>query len=85
MPRRTWPPALAIETAGLPHPWRATYARLLRDRHGIELRSIGGCVLDDVTVKHIASYNAVMEAEISRRFGAHALEKARAEVQRLGP
>ena len=76
---------LAIETAGEAATWRSTYARLLQDRHGIELREVAGCVVDRETVQHMDAYNAVMKAEISRRFGADMLEKTAEEAQRIHP
>lgn len=76
---------LAIETAGLPAPWRTTYARLLRERHGIELRSVAGCMIGEETLQHMKSYNSLMEAEISRRFGADLLEKTANEARRITP
>lgn len=75
---------LRLETAGFPAPWVGSYARLLRERHGIEVRSVAGCVIDKETLQHMEAYNAVMEAEISRRFGKDALEKTAGEAQRLG-
>ena len=76
---------LAIETSGLPAPWRTTYARLLRERHGIELRTVAGCMIGDEDLQHMKSYNSLMEAEISRRFGADLLEKTADEARRLSP
>ena len=74
---------LVIEEAGLPQIWEGTYSRLLRERHGIEVRYVAGCLIDQETVKHMKAYNAVMKAEISRRFGKEALEKAATDAQRL--
>lgn len=76
---------LAIETVGEAATWRRTYARLLHDRHGIELREVAGCVVDRETMQHMDAYNAVMKAEISRRFGADTLEKTAEEAQRIHP
>jgi hypothetical protein len=76
---------LAIETAGMPAPWRSTYARLLRERHGIEILEVAGCIVDEGTMQHINAYNGVMKAEISRRFGADTLEKTAEEAQRMHP
>lgn len=75
---------LGLETAGLPAPWVGRYERLLRERHGIEVRSAAGCVIDKETMQHMEAYNAVMKAEISRRFGKDALEKTADEAQQLG-
>jgi hypothetical protein len=47
---------LGLETAGLPAPWNGTYARLLRERHGIEVRSVAGCILDGETMQHMDAY-----------------------------
>ncbi|MEK7951424.1 FEKKY domain-containing protein [Luteolibacter soli] len=76
---------LGLETAGMVSPGIATYERLLYERHGIQVRSVSGCVIDKKIMQHMEAYNEVMKAEISRRFGEDALEKIADEAQRLKP
>jgi hypothetical protein len=66
---------LAIEEWGLPMPQR--YDQLLRERFNVEVRQTFGDVNVPATVMgHAKGYNDVSQAEIARRFGAHALEEA---------
>jgi len=76
---------LALESFGLPAPWAGTYARLLRERYGIEKRSVAGCVVDSGIVSHADGFNEVMRAEIKRRFGVDVFERTAAEAKRLSP
>jgi len=73
---------LIIESFGLPPPWDADYAKLLKERYGIELRAVAGCVVDDNIVGHRKGYNEVSEAEIQRRFGSDILEKTQLEAKK---
>lgn len=57
------------------------YARLLRECIGVEYRSVAGCVVAEHLVKKTHAYNAVMTAEIERRFGTHALTNLRDEAR----
>jgi hypothetical protein len=66
--------ALAIEEYGLPKPQQ--YDQLLRERFNVEVRHTFGDVNVPATVMgHAKGYNDVSQAEIARRFGAHALEE----------
>jgi hypothetical protein len=76
---------LANEGFGLPASWASTYDRLLRQRYGVESRSVAGCVVTSEIVGHAVGYNEVMDAEIKRRFGADVFERTAAEAERIGP
>jgi hypothetical protein len=76
---------LAVETAGLPAPWQPTYAHLLRERYDIELRTVGGCVVTPDMDQHRTGYNEVMQAEITRRYGAKIFDRTAEEARRTGP
>jgi hypothetical protein len=60
---------LRLKTYGLPPPWHATYAGLMKQRLGVELRGVAGCNVDDGLRRRVEGYNRRMEAEIARRFG----------------
>ena len=71
---------LALETFGLPAPSSGEYRKLLLERYGIDVRSIGGCVVDKELVGHARGYNEVAMKEIERRFGIDIFEKTQADA-----
>jgi hypothetical protein len=73
---------LAIEESGL-GAGTGHSVRLLRERYGIEIRAIAGCIVDENILGHEAGYNAVSEAEIDRRVGRDRVAAAREEGYRL--
>jgi hypothetical protein len=74
---------LALETMGLPAVWRGTYMDLLKERHGIQLRAVAGCIVNSSITGHARGFNEIMTAEIAKRFGADALDKVRTDAERL--
>ena len=76
---------LELRGYGLPVPWVPTYAHLLKERLGVEYKSVAGCVVTERLVERTDAYNHVMEAEIERRFGADALAKLREEARSTRP
>jgi len=72
---------LAIKMYGLPSPSRPLFTRLLHERYGIELRTVAGCLVSDHELAGWNAYNSVMEAEITRRFGADAIQKTFTEAE----
>lgn len=73
---------LVLRTYGFAYAGSTNYARLLKERLGVEIKSAGGCVVDARIIGETNAYNEVMKAEIARRFGKDALEKIQAEAQR---
>ena len=69
---------LAVETCGLPISNSGAH-RLLRERYGIHVRSVGGCVVNSRLRAHIAGYNELSGAEIEQRFGKDVWDNAREE------
>jgi hypothetical protein len=57
--------------------------RILRDRFGIEIRAVAGCLVNERIMGHQEGYNSVSESEIERRFGLKRVEAAREEGHRL--
>lgn len=72
---------LAIESYGYMPLGEAVYSRLLKERYGVELRPVAGCVVDEEILGHAAGYNEVMEAEIQHRHGPDTLDKALQEAR----
>jgi energy-coupling factor transporter transmembrane protein EcfT len=73
---------LAIEESGL-GAGTGHSVRLLRERYGIEIRAIAGCIVNENILGHEAGYNAVSEAEIERRIGSNRIAAVREEGHRL--
>jgi hypothetical protein len=73
---------LALETMGLPPVSRGAYRDILKERHGIQLRAVAGCIVNSTITGHARGFNEVMTAEIAKRFGPDALEKAGADAER---
>ncbi len=72
---------LALETMGLPPVSRGAYIDLLKQRHGIQLRAVAGCLVTPSLTGHARGFNEVMLAEIQKRFGPDALEKAERDAE----
>jgi len=58
-----------VQSFGLPARWRPDYARLLRDRYGIEHRTVAGCVVSGSLLSYVSAYNSVSKAAARRKFG----------------
>lgn len=52
------------------------FARLMRNRFGVEVVAVAQCVVTDELVVRTKGYNACVEAELGRRFGPDALRQA---------
>ncbi len=63
---------LRLKTYGLPAPWFTEYSTLMRDRLGVSLQGVAGCVVDERLRLHVEGYNRRMEKEIGQKFGADA-------------
>ena len=74
---------LALRTYGLPAYWARDYRRLLRERLGVELRSVAGCLIDSKVAGDTFLYNRVMTEEIERRFGAGILKHLEEEAEAM--
>jgi hypothetical protein len=74
---------LRIEVCGPPPaPWYLEYMRLLRQRHGIEVEFVAGCVVTESFVAKMDAYNERMVREIHSRFGAGVLETASRDARK---
>ncbi|EEF59911.1 hypothetical protein [Pedosphaera parvula] len=58
-----------VQGFGLPAKWRPDYARLLRERYGIEHHTVAGCVVSDSLVSYVGAYNSVTKTAAQRKFG----------------
>jgi hypothetical protein len=58
-----------IKVYGLPFAWDREYARLLRERYGVTVNFVAGCVVTRDLQHYADGYNAVSEARVRSRFG----------------
>jgi len=57
-----------VKTYGLASGWSPHHAALLWERYRIEKRAVAGCVVDDALEGYVKAYDAVVKAEMDRRF-----------------
>jgi len=66
---------------GYPMPWTPEYTHLLRERYGIEVRTVAFCTPSESEVEYFRAYNAVSTEAAIHRFGhdifAESVEEAR--------
>ncbi len=58
-----------ILSYGLPPLWLPEYARLLKERYGVELHSVAGCIVSKTLVSYADSYDAVSAAAVNHKLG----------------
>jgi len=78
-----------VKVFGLPPPWAGEYARLARERYGVEVNAVAGCVVTQDLVWYVDGYNSVAEPRIRARHGkdifAECAEEARAAWELAHP
>jgi hypothetical protein len=67
---------------GLPGPGRAEYARLLRERYGIEYRPVALCIVSPTVVAYVDNYNGVSTAAANRKFGHDVFKECAEEARK---
>jgi hypothetical protein len=58
-----------ILSYGLPPSWLPDYARLLKERYGVELHPVAGCIVSNGLVSYVDGYDEISAAAIIRKFG----------------
>lgn len=76
-----WRGHYVVLAYGLPSPWRRQNAQLLRDRYGIEVRTVALCIVSETLRSYVDSYDEVSAAAANQKFG-HDVFKECAEVAR---
>jgi hypothetical protein len=66
---------------GLPPEWRPEYAQLLKERYGIDVRTVALCIISETLRSYADSYDKVSIAAVKRKFGHDVFEEC-AEVAR---
>jgi len=64
-----WRGHYVVLAYGLPPPTRPEYAKLLRQRYGIEVRTVALCMVSETLTSYADSYNEVSAAAANRKFG----------------
>jgi len=70
-------------TFGLPPPERPTYARVLSERYGIEVRAVAGCIVSKSLISYVHGYNTVSVAAANRRWRRDVFEDSWQEAERI--
>jgi hypothetical protein len=70
-----------ILSYGMVNPWFPEYARLMRERYGIEGRMVAGCIVSESTCGYVESYDAVSLAEARRRYGRDIAQETMEEAR----
>lgn len=76
-----WRGNYVVLAYGLPPPWRPQYAQLLRERYGIEVRTVAKCIVSETLRSYADSYDEVSHAAANQKLG-HDVFKECAEVAR---
>src|SRR4029078_4276378 len=75
---------LEIRVFGPSADWWSSYATLLQDRLGVQLRIVAGCDVTKQLFDSVTAYNKVMEAEIELRFGKGILDRVKDDARMRG-
>jgi hypothetical protein len=74
-----------ILSLGLPAPWRSEFARILRERYGIEQRVVAGCVVSPVLLAYTEGYNRVSMTAANRKFVHDVFKESAGDAMRRMP
>lgn len=73
---------LMILTYGLQAPWSLAFMEVLHRDHGVELRTVAGCIVTGDLMRYVDAYNEVMERHLisvhGKDFFDREIRKARA-------
>lgn len=64
-----WRGHYVVLAYGLPVPWRSQFAQLLRERYGVEVRTVALCIVSETLRSYADSYDDVSAADANHRFG----------------
>jgi len=74
---------------GMPPISRSEYSRLLKEKYGVEVHAVAGCIVSQSLVTYVNSYNRVVEEGAKRRFGhdifSEEQREANASMRKLHP
>ena len=64
-----WRGHYVVLAYGLPSPWRPQYTQLLRERYGIEVRTVALCIVSETLRSYADSYDEMSAAAANQKFG----------------
>lgn len=67
---------------GLPDRSRTGYATLLRQRYGVELRAVAGCIVSKSLQDYVDAYDGISIDAANRRFGHDIFKETRDEAEK---
>ena len=76
-----WRGHYVVLAYGLPPPRRHQYAQLMRERYGIEIRTVALCIVSETLRSYVDSFDEVSHTAANQKFG-HDVFKECAEVAR---
>jgi hypothetical protein len=71
-----------ILTYGIANPEGSPYANLLRERYGVELHAMAGCIVSKSLVDYVAAYNEVSTTAVRGKFGRDVFRETHDEVEK---
>ncbi|MBI5821044.1 MAG: hypothetical protein HZA88_18910 [Verrucomicrobia bacterium] len=71
-----------VQSYGHPAFWKREYAKLLRERYGIECRTVAGCCVWDSLVSYVRAYNGVVKAAMKRKFGRDVFKECAEDAEK---
>ncbi len=74
-----------VLTYGLPPRSRAEYARLLKERYGVQLRAVAGCIVNESLRSYASAYNKVTVVAINEKAGHDVFKECSEEAERRYP
>ena len=76
---KSW--GLARASIGVVSSSTDVYESMLWERYKIRLETVGGCLVDDDTMRYVAGYNEVSIAGIEAKYGKELFTKVRKEAE----
>jgi hypothetical protein len=72
---------LEVKVYGEPCPWDHAYARLLKERYGVEFNRVAYCVVTPGLVSYVRGYNSISVPRLNGRFGRDIFGECAAEAE----
>lgn len=67
---------------GLPPAWRPEYSRLLKEKYGIETRTVAFCIVSETSRSYADSYDEISTAAANRKFGHNVFKECAEAAQK---
>ncbi len=74
-----------ILTYGLPPSWLPEYAGLLKERYGVEVHPVAGCIVSKSLSSYVDNYDAVSAAAANHKYGHDILKECSEDARKSTP